>query len=126
MLDRRNATPSEYLKRMALHIAVFGSDLQFEGVTISAKPSMIIGQPSGQPSIVISQRWYEKDGVATNEAIHDFLVDEGFRSVPPHISDGFDRVMASSSLMQNPTISSEHPLASFPLTCRCHNSPRSN
>lgn len=81
-LDRRNATPSEYLKRMALHIAVFGSDLQFEGVAVSEKPSMIIGQPSGQPSMVISQQWYEKDGVATNEAIHDFLVDEGFRSVP--------------------------------------------
>lgn len=81
-LDRRNATPSEYLKRMALQIAVFGGDLRLEGVTISEKPSMIIGQPSGQPSIVISQRWYEKDGVATNETIHDLLVGEGFRSVP--------------------------------------------
>ena len=81
-LDRRNATPSEYLNRMALHVAVFGSDIRLEGVTISEKPSMIIGQPSGQPSIVISQRWYERAGVATNESIHDFMVDEGFRSVP--------------------------------------------
>lgn len=81
-LERRNATPSEYLTRMALHIAVFGSDLRLEGVTISKKPSMIIGQPSGQPSIVISQPWYEKAGIATNEAIHDLLVGEGFRSVP--------------------------------------------
>jgi len=54
-LDRRNATPSEYLSRMALHIAVFGSDIRFEGVTISGKPSMIIGQPAGQPSLVVSQ-----------------------------------------------------------------------
>ncbi|MEO5913757.1 MAG: hypothetical protein ABIS50_05960 [Luteolibacter sp.] len=67
---------------MALHIEVFASDLRLEGVTISDKPSMIIGQPSGQPSIVISQRWYKKDGVATNEAIHHLLAEEGFRPVP--------------------------------------------
>ncbi len=81
-LDRRNATPSEYLTRMALHIAVFGSDLRLEGVTISDKPSMIIGQPAGQPSLVVSQLWYEKEGIATNEAIHDFMVAQGFRPVP--------------------------------------------
>lgn len=81
-LDRRNATPSEYFNRMALHIEVFASDIRLEGVTISDKPSMIIGQPSGQPSIVISQLWYEKNGVATNESIHDMLVEEGFRPVP--------------------------------------------
>lgn len=61
---------------MALHISVFGSDLKLEGVTISSKPSMIIGQPAGQPSIVISQRWYEREGLATNEAIHEMLVDD--------------------------------------------------
>jgi len=81
-LGRRNATPSEYLRRMALHIEVFSSDLRLEGVTISDKPSMIIGQPSGQPSIVISQRLYKRDGVATNEDIHTYLVEEGFRPVP--------------------------------------------
>jgi hypothetical protein len=82
LLDRRNATPSEYFLRMALHIEVFASDIRFEGVTISDKPSMIIGQPAGQPSIVISQLWYERFGTATNEIIHDFLVGEGFRPVP--------------------------------------------
>jgi hypothetical protein len=81
-LDRRNATPSEYLTRMALHIEVFASDLRLEGVTVSDKPSMLIGQPAGQPSIVISQRWYERGGVSTTEAIHDFLTTEGFRPVP--------------------------------------------
>jgi Serine/Threonine/Tyrosine Kinase found in polyvalent proteins len=81
-LDRRNATPTEYLSRMALHIAVFGSDIRFEGVTISGKPSMIIGQPAGQPSLVVSQQWYEKEGVATAETIHDFMVAQGFRPVP--------------------------------------------
>ena len=81
-LDRRNATPSEYLTRMALHIEAFASDIRLEGVTISDKPSMIIGQPAGQPSIVISQRWYAKNGTATNEDIHDLLVSEGFRAAP--------------------------------------------
>jgi hypothetical protein len=81
-LGRRNATPAEYLRRMALQISVFGSDLKLEGVTVSEKPSMIIGQPSGQASIVISQPWYEKAGVATNEVIHDLMVTEGFRAVP--------------------------------------------
>ena len=65
-----------------MHISVFGSDLALEGVTVSSKPSMIIGQPAGQPSIVISQRWYEREGLATNEAIHEMLVGEGFRPVP--------------------------------------------
>lgn len=81
-VDRRNATPAEYLRRMALHIEVFASDLRLEGVCISEKPSMIIGQPSGQPSIVISQRWYGKEGVSSTEDIHDLLVAEGFRSIP--------------------------------------------
>jgi hypothetical protein len=81
-LDRRNATPSEYLSRMALHIHVFGSDIQLEGVTITQKPSMLIGQPSGQPSIVISQRWYEKQGIVTNEDVYELMVQEGFRAVP--------------------------------------------
>ncbi len=81
-LDRRNASPSEYLKRMALQLQVFGGDIQFEGVFISDEPSLIIGQPAGEPSLVISQQWYEKSGIATNELIHDFLVQEGFRPVP--------------------------------------------
>lgn len=81
-VDRRNSTPSEYLQRMALHIEVFASDLRLEGVCISEKPSMIIGQPAGQPSLVISQRWYEKEGVATTEDIHDLLTEEGFRAIP--------------------------------------------
>ena len=80
-LGRRNAFPSEYFKRMSLQLAVFGGDIRLEGVTISDKPSFIIGEPVGQPSVVISQRWYEKSGVATTEAIDDFLVQEGFRPV---------------------------------------------
>lgn len=81
-LDRRNATPSEYLRRMALQLEVFGGDIELEGVFISDEPSMIIGQPAGQPSLVISQQWYEKDGTVTTESIHDLLTQEGFRGVP--------------------------------------------
>lgn len=81
-LDRRNATPSEYLLRMALQLEVFGGDLELEGVYISDEPSMIIGQPAGQPSLVISQQWYEKNGTVTTESIHNFLTEEGFRGVP--------------------------------------------
>jgi len=31
-----------------------GSDIRFEGITVSDKPSMIIGRPAGEPSSVIS------------------------------------------------------------------------
>jgi len=81
-LDRKNALPAEYLYRMALHIAVFGSDLRLEGVNISDRPSMIIGHPPSEPAFVISQPWYEKTGRATNEEIEDYLKEEGFVSVP--------------------------------------------
>ena len=81
-LGRKNATPAEYLQRMALQNAVFGGDLQLEGVTVSDKPSMIIGQPPGEASMVISQPWYPKEGIATNEAIRELLEGEGFREAP--------------------------------------------
>ena len=81
-LDRRNARPSEYLQRMSLQIEVFGSDLLLEGVNISDKPSMVLFQPAGQPSFVISQPWYDKRGVASNERIQSFLTEEGFKEVP--------------------------------------------
>jgi hypothetical protein len=35
----------------------FGSDLRLEGVNISDRPSMIIGERSGTPSFVVSQRF---------------------------------------------------------------------
>jgi hypothetical protein len=81
-LGRRNATPAEYLLRMALQNEVFGDDLRFEGVTVSDKPSMIIGQPPGEASMVISQPWLKKQGAATNEVIRDLLEAEGFLPVP--------------------------------------------
>lgn len=81
-LDRKNATPAEYLRRMSFQIEIFGSDFKLEGVSVSDEPSMIIGQPSGQPSFVISQCWLEKSGTAKNEDITAYLEEEGFASVP--------------------------------------------
>lgn len=81
-LGRRNATPAEYLHRMILQNEIFEDGLRLEGVTISDKPSMIIGQPPGEPSFVISQPWLDKAGTATNEAIRELLEGEGFREVP--------------------------------------------
>ncbi len=46
----KNATLPEYLQRMALHIALFATDIRFEGITVSDKPSMMIGRPAGEPS----------------------------------------------------------------------------
>jgi len=81
-LDRTNASPVEYLRRMSLQINVFGSDLRLEGVHISEEPSMIVGQPARQPSFVISQSWLDKAGTATNESISAYLTEEKFREVP--------------------------------------------
>lgn len=79
---RKNASPSEYLRRMALQIDVFCNDLRLEGVCISSKPSMIIGQPPGEPSFVISQQWFEEKERLTNEDIQDLLESEGFEKAP--------------------------------------------
>ena len=81
-LGRRNATPAEYLLRMALQLAVFRGDLRLEGATASDKPSMIIGQPAGEASLVISQRWYEKQDSPGAPDIAARLRREGFLPAP--------------------------------------------
>ncbi len=80
-LDRANATPSEYLVRQALQIAVFGSDIRLEGVSVSDKPSMVLFEPPGQPSFVISQEWFEKNDAPTLDEISDRLIRDGFIQV---------------------------------------------
>jgi hypothetical protein len=81
----KNASLPEYLRRMALQIAVFGSDIRFEGVTVSDKPSMIIGQPAGQPSAVISQEWITAANPRLphpeEEQIAAFMRGKGFRKI---------------------------------------------
>lgn len=64
-----------------MQVAVFFSDIRFEGVSVSDKPSMIIGQPPGEPSFLISQEWLEKTGNTTPEEIAVFLEGEGFAPV---------------------------------------------
>ncbi len=81
----KNATLPEYLRRMALHVALFGSDIRFEGITVSDKPSMIIGRPAGEPSAVISQEWIRAASLSQpspdEEEIADFMRGMGFRKI---------------------------------------------
>ena len=97
-LDRGSATPAQYLRRQRLQNEVFNSDIVLEGVNVSAKPSMIIGEPAGQPSFVISQPFIEtpeENFPAPTEAqIEALLTAHGFESVPgsyfgwQRVSDG--------------------------------------
>jgi|GEM_PF-236 len=85
-VDRASADLSAYLFRMALHIAIFGSDLKFEGIHVSPEAGIIIGQALDQPSAVVSQEWVhaadpEKAAPSFRE-IAAFMVDRGFTSVP--------------------------------------------
>jgi RNA polymerase sigma factor (sigma-70 family) len=81
-LDRANATPAEYLMRQGLQISVFKSDIRFEGVSFSDKPSMVLFEPPGQPSFVVSQEWFEKNEAPTLDEISDRLRGDGFLPVP--------------------------------------------
>ena len=68
---------------MALDILLFDSDIKLEGVTNSPnKPSLIIGEPAGQPSLVISQRWFDLKEKVTLQEIRCLLEEAQFRSVP--------------------------------------------
>lgn len=84
-LGRVNACPSDYLDRHALQNEVFASDLLLEGVNISDKPPMVIGEPSGQPSFVISQSLIAAvdalQPTPTKEQIADFMGEFGFEPI---------------------------------------------
>lgn len=85
-LERIVATPSEYLERQALQNEVFASDLRLEGINVSPKRSMIIGEPDSQPSFVISQGFIEATAEAhpspSEQQIANFLEQQGFTLVP--------------------------------------------
>ena len=55
----RPASATEYLLRQRLQNELFNDDIRLEGLMLSEGPSMIIGQPSGGISLVISQPWIE-------------------------------------------------------------------
>lgn len=84
-LSQDQADLAAYLLRMALHIALFGSDLRFLGITISDGLGMLIGQAPGQPSAVISQQWIQAANPAlphpSLEQIADFMESKGFHPV---------------------------------------------
>lgn len=85
-VEREPALPSEYLDRQALQNEVFGSDLRLEGVNISERPSMIIGERPGSPSFVVSQRFIvaadPRFPKPTDPQITAFLQAHGFESWP--------------------------------------------
>ena len=85
-VEREAALPSEYLDRQALQNEVFGSDLRLEGVNVSARPAMIIGERGGQPSFVVSQRFIQaadlRSPKPTAAAIAAFLAAHGFEPLP--------------------------------------------
>jgi hypothetical protein len=53
------ASPSQYLHRQALQNELFGDQIVLEGAMVSSGPSMLIGQPPGGLSLVISQPWLD-------------------------------------------------------------------
>lgn len=82
------ATPGDYLARQALQNELFGDRIELEGAMIDSGPSMLIGQPSGGLSLVISQPWLdaldEHQPHPTEAAIAALLRDRGF--FPLHAS----------------------------------------
>ena len=84
--DRIPATPLQYLDRQRLQNEVFNGGIVLEGVCVSSKPSMIIGEASGQPAFVISQPFIKAasrvSATPTESQIAAFLAEHGFESVP--------------------------------------------
>ena len=84
-LLRHPATPSEYLIRQALQNETFGSEIRFDGVNVSDKPSMILFHPAGEPSFVVSQPFLvaadPNNASPAAERVAEFMQDEGFVEV---------------------------------------------
>src|SRR5205807_5346242 len=86
VVQRRLATPLEYLERLALQNAVFADDFYVEGVSVSDKPSLILFEESGQPCFVISQQWIiaadSNHPTPSSEEISQYLKSVGFEPAP--------------------------------------------
>ena len=76
------ATPRQYLLRQALQNELFDDSIRLEGTMEGAGPSMIIGQPAGGLSLVISQPWLNSkdpsDPHPSESEIARLLEDRGF------------------------------------------------
>jgi hypothetical protein len=79
-LDRRNAAPSEYLNRMALHVAVFGSDIRLEGVTSqpdnprSSSPNSGMKELESPPMNRSTTSWWARVSGRSRPLISDGIV----------------------------------------------------
>lgn len=77
------ATAGEYLLRQALQNEIFGDSIELEGAMFSKAPSMLIGQPSGGLSLIVSQPWLdaadENEPHPTDEQVADHMMERGFR-----------------------------------------------
>ena len=80
------ADASAYLRRFQLQNAIFGDDVWLEGVMRSEGPSLILGQPPGGISLVISQPWLDASDVSqphpTESSIAEYLEARGFVHMP--------------------------------------------
>ncbi len=85
-LQRREANPAQYLDRICLHNVVFNGRIKLVGFCVSGRPSLIIGEPPGQPSIVTSQPFYlaaDLDHPApTPEKLDKWMRAQGFLGMP--------------------------------------------
>ena len=76
------ASPRQYLLRQALQNELFADSIRLEGTMDGTGPSMIIGQPAGGLSLVISQPWLDakdaSDPHPSESEIAGFLEDRGF------------------------------------------------
>ncbi len=82
----RAASAAEYLHRLHLQNTVFGDDIRLEGGMAAAGGPIIIGQPLGEFSLVISQPWLEAldhaDQFPTEAEIDVFMRGIGFEPIP--------------------------------------------
>lgn len=76
------ALPSEYLHRQALQNQIFGDSILLEGAMAATGPSMLIGQPPGGLSLVVSQPWLDASDPLqphpSENQIFRHLADRGF------------------------------------------------
>ena len=86
-LQRTAASPAQYLSRMMLHNEVFRGAtelIELDGIHTSDRPSLVIGEPPGQPSFVVTQHWYQAAGPDPHpslEQVAEFMRGFGFLRV---------------------------------------------
>lgn len=93
-----SATPLQYLRRFAMHNALFQDDVLLEGIIVSDKPDQLVGSVPGGVSIVISQRWLVAANPErphpTEEEIAAFMNELGFDGIPDSFFGWFNETNA--------------------------------